>query len=172
MKNKIIIYLLCVFAINVYFWPEETQVETINEQAILPQPFIITFDGDVAYPGSYTFYSSITLRDALEYAGGITNDESAHLVNYNEIINTNKSFVFKTNEVSDPEYLGPFNLNEISTSDLMNLVGVIKGLTSDRAINIIIYRQNNGLFTKIDDLLKVRGIGPASYEQLSPYFKV
>lgn len=175
MLNKVIIYLLLLLATNVYFWPEENNISgnLINEEVKLSDPIEITLTGEVAYPGIYTFYEEIMLRDVLDFAGGTTNNADLTLLNKN--IYLKKSQTININSIgiiSEPNHLGPFDLNQISKSEILNLVGVIKGLTLDRAINIIIYRQQNGIFSSVEDLLKVKEIGPASYAQISPYFKV
>lgn len=173
MKNKIIVLLLVLLMVNIYFWPEKDVVLDINEGANISNHFIVTLTGEVVYPGIYTFYSDITLRNVLDFAGGLTANADLVLVNFNEVISMDKTInILSAEDSSSINPIETYNLNEISKKDLLDLVGVIKGLTLNRAINIILYRQQEGLFQRVEDLLKVKEIGPATYEQIKDYFKV
>ena len=52
------------------------------------------------------------------------------------------------------------NINKADTKTLTTL----KGIGKDRAVKIIEYREKNGPFQKIEDLMKVKGIGKKIFE--------
>ena len=54
-------------------------------------------------------------------------------------------------------YAGPVNIN---TANADNLAVNIKGVGKKKAEAIIAYREANGPFKSIDDIKKVKGIGP------------
>ena len=54
------------------------------------------------------------------------------------------------------------SLNEADLKELMKLKGVGKKM----AQRILEYRKEKGLFQKIEDLQKVKGIGDKKYEEL------
>lgn len=172
MRNKVIIFLLVLLMINIYFWPTYEETIYIDEGVNVGKAFNITLTGEVSYPGIYTFYSEVLLKEVIEYAGGITRDADSSKINYNELIKTEKTINIKSYEIDDSVVVDIYNLNEISKKELLDLVGIIKGLTLNRAINIILYRQQEGLFESVEDLLKVKEIGPKTYEQIKEYFKV
>ncbi len=60
---------------------------------------------------------------------------------------------------------GKLNINTASAEQLESLPGV--GPVTARAI--IEYRQQNGGFRSVDELIEVRGIGPKRLEQIRPY---
>lgn len=53
------------------------------------------------------------------------------------------------------------NINQADVKTLKTL----KGIGKDRARKIIEYREENGPFQKIEDLMKVKGIGKKVFEQ-------
>jgi competence protein ComEA len=53
------------------------------------------------------------------------------------------------------------NINQADAKTLTTL----KGIGKDRAVKIIEYREKNGPFEKIEDLMKVKGIGKKIFEQ-------
>ena len=62
----------------------------------------------------------------------------------------------------------PVNLNTASAAQLETLPGIGKA-TAER---ILEYRQKNGSFKKIEDLMNVRGVGEKSFLKLKPLITV
>jgi competence protein ComEA len=56
----------------------------------------------------------------------------------------------------------PVNIN---TADANSLSAVIKGVGEKRADAIVQYRSAHGDFATVDDLVNVKGIGPATVEK-------
>ena len=56
----------------------------------------------------------------------------------------------------------------INTADIKELT-LLPGIGESRAKDIIAYRNEYGIFTAPEDLLKIRGIGEATVEGLIPY---
>jgi competence protein ComEA len=54
--------------------------------------------------------------------------------------------------------MGKVNLN---TADAMTLQKELTGIGKNKADAIVAYRENNGQFTSIDELIEVKGIGKA-----------
>ena len=54
-------------------------------------------------------------------------------------------------------YAGPVNIN---TADALTLSKNIKGVGLKKAQAIVAYREQNGEFKTVEDLKKVKGIGP------------
>jgi len=59
----------------------------------------------------------------------------------------------------------------INTADATQLA-LLPGIGPKAADSIIEYRKSAGDFTSIDDLVKVKGIGPKTLEKLRPYLSL
>ena len=64
--------------------------------------------------------------------------------------------------VLQPALAGPVNVN---TADAATIAAELTGIGMVRAQAIVEYREANGPFRTIDDLLEVSGIGPRVLEQ-------
>lgn len=64
--------------------------------------------------------------------------------------------------------LGAININTASKDELIRLPGVGE-VTAER---IIIYREEHGPFTTIEEIQNVKGIGKKKFERIAPYIKV
>ena len=60
------------------------------------------------------------------------------------------------------------DLNKANSEQLQT----IRGIGPSLARRIIQFREENGSFRRVDDLLKVRGIGEKSLAKISPYLVV
>ena len=70
-----------------------------------------------------------------------------------------KEMAAKSNETVAS--LEKININQADAKTLATL----KGIGKDRAVKIIEYREQNGPFQKVEDIMKVRGIGKKIFEQ-------
>ena len=81
---------------------------------------------------------------------------------------TNTSNNESTKEESKTEEISIVNINTASIEELDSLPGI----GSSKAQNIIDYRNINGKFGSIEEILNVSGIGTAIYEQIKTYITV
>ena len=63
---------------------------------------------------------------------------------------------------------GPVNINTASAAEL----DALPGIGAKTAALIVEYRQKNGPFKKVEDLMNVRGIGEKSFLKLKPQLTV
>jgi competence ComEA-like helix-hairpin-helix protein len=112
--------------------------------------------------GSYSEYyfqpqdSVVKFRKAEDYA----RTNKLGMWAYPEQVGT----VVQTSEAAYRENLFPLNINTASKKDLTFLPTVGPG----RADIIIEYREKKGGFKKLEDLERIKGIGPATIEKLRP----
>ena len=62
----------------------------------------------------------------------------------------------------------PLNINTATAKELE----VLPGVGPKIAERIVKYRKDNGPFSSVDDLTKVKGIGPKKLEKMRPFLKV
>ena len=62
------------------------------------------------------------------------------------------------------ETVASMQMININQADVKTLT-TLKGIGKDRAVKIVEYRETNGPFQKIEDLMKVKGIGRKIFEQ-------
>lgn len=80
---------------------------------------------------------------------------------------TNDAIIKEDNENKNEEESTLINLNTCTKEQLET----VKGLGESKANAIITYQKEKG-FTKIEDLLEVKGIGQALYEKIKDYFTI
>lgn len=133
---------------------------------------VVSVVGEVATPGLYTFVPGARVADALAAAGSAGIEPSAQAaragVNLAErLVDAQQIYVPAQGEGlpqagAGPEEQGKVNLNKASASELETLDGV--GAKTAQAI--IAHREAAGGFSSVEQLMEVKGIGPAKYEAM------
>ena len=87
-------------------------------------------------------------------------------------ISTDRSVILSENLPTDATTSvyedGKININTATLSDLIQLPGIGEKL----AANIITYRENNGPFESVNELIQVEGIGSKKLSILTEYLTV
>ena len=140
---------------------------TVTEVAT--NTFMVTVEGEVYKPGSYTLEEGKTIADLLQAAGGITNsaDERAYYETA-ELVNGSTYYIaslYDSNDICNSEKIAKANIN----SDDAETLAKVNGVTSTIANSIVTYRSENGLFSTLEQLQEVYGIGPATYKKVRGY---
>ena len=140
--------------------------------------------GAVVAPGVHRLPAGARVADLVAAAGGLTPDADVDRVNLAAVlVDGSRVYVPRRGESSVPNVpaevgagggagpstpKGPVDLNTATVEELDTLPGV--GPTTAQAI--IDHRTRNGPFRSVDDLAKVRGIGPAKLAELRPLVTV
>lgn len=163
---------------------DSTQLEVLAPlDTLAPTRIAVHVVGAVQQPGVYHFSAGARGDDALRAAGGPSGDADLRRVNLAATLFDGQQFVIPRkgeqlattvppsgggldSETSNTPLL--VDLNRATVAELDQLPGV--GPSTARAI--VDHRTRNGPFASVDDLLAVRGIGPAKLVELKPFVRV
>lgn len=133
--------------------------------------------GAVVNPGVYTLPSDARICDALEAAGGFTEEAAKEAVNLAELIRDAEQIRIPTAEeaeslqgdlaaeggnVSEGGTDGRINLNTATREELMT----IPGIGASKAESIVAYRMEQGDFADVRDIMKITGIKEGIFEKI------
>ena len=137
-----------------------------------PVPEIKVFvSGAVHLPGLYKVDPEDRLEDVLAMAGGLTQDADPARVNPSLRVRDEAHFYIPSLGESPPDSTpenGAININTATVEELQTL----QGIGEQKAGDIVHYREENGPCSRVEDLLKVSGIGPKTLEDLRPLITV
>lgn len=146
-------------------WLEEPAAMPAVE-APQPQSAYVYVSGAVRKPGLYAFDENVRVGEAVHAAGGVLPYADGAAVNFADEaadgmhihIPYDLNGAPPVGEADD----GRININEADEEKL----GELPGIGPAMARKIIAYRDEHGLFSSIEELQKVKGIGPAKYKEL------
>jgi competence protein ComEA len=151
---------------------------------VSPQPIVVYVLGAVQRPGVYSLAPDSRVIDAIQAAGGFSENATVSEVNVARRLEDGQRLEIPgTGLLPTPAFVigsgglfltpTPFEgeLVNINTADL-TLLQTLPGIGPTTAQRIIDYREENGPFQIVDDLLKVAGIGPVTLDKLRPLVTV
>lgn len=123
-----------------------------------------------------------TLRTERSDIGSVYNDKQADPVisvpHQDEVLSESDGNLDASNRLSHgesggdnsniPEKSDIVNINTAGLKELVSLYGI--GEVKARAI--IAYREDNGLFQSIEEIMKIKGIGKATFERIKDYITI
>ncbi|NLA33283.1 MAG: hypothetical protein GX861_00185 [Tenericutes bacterium] len=162
----------------------------------------VDIKGEVNKPGIYLVNENLRVNDIIVLAGGLTEGADSKIINlakkvFDEMViiiyskEESKDMIktLKENEVKNEKCLeyqeiilndacieipetttktNLVNLNKASKEELMTLTGI----GESKAISIINYREEVGLFVTIEDIMKVSGIGEAIFVKIKNFITI
>ncbi|MFD1171500.1 helix-hairpin-helix domain-containing protein [Oceanobacillus picturae] len=149
--------------------PDDTEDAFVEDVSIY-----VDIKGEVNNPGVFEATPGERVNDMIQRAGGFTNEADQTQVNLAQKVHDEMSIIVPTtgdaienvsnNEIgSEKVHLNSASKEEIET---------LSGIGPSKAEAIIAYREENGLFQSLEDLLNVSGIGEKTIEQLEDSIQV
>jgi competence protein ComEA len=156
------------------------QDSALNSSPATSFDIVVHVAGEVNKPGVYTLPNSARMIDAVIAAGGATARADLEVINLaTPLSDSTQIFVPAKGVSARPVFSRPqpgingiasnsngpsgvVNINRASVAELDALPGV--GPSTAQAI--VDYRVSNGPFGSAEDLLNVKGIGPAKFEAM------
>ena len=146
-------------------------------------PLVINIDGAVHYPGVYSLHPKSRIVDAVEIAGGFTENAQPGAINLAASLEDGEHifvpFSIDPSESKEDELSTTFGLSR--TGEIVPLVNInqapvevltsLPGIGPVTAEKIILYREEHP-FSQIEEIQKVPGIGPATYEKIKEHLTV
>lgn len=125
--------------------------------------------GAVHAPGVYTLPRGARVRDAIRAAGGATADADLERVNLAALVQDQQQIVVPglAAHTSGGPGVGGEALVDVNIADCA-MLQTLPGIGPVMAERIIAYREANGPFHTLEDLIQVKGIGEATLEKLRP----
>ncbi len=167
-------------------------IETHTIEENVTETIAVYLCGQVCNPGVYVLEAGSRLYQAVEMAGGLTDQAQAEAVNLARVLSDSEQIYIPdiSEQVSIPvaEWLpsastvasgestgsdgktiskpsdNPLvvNINQASVAELMQLPGI----GQVKAEAIVAYRNSNGLFSSIEEIKNVPGIKEAAFEKI------
>ncbi len=144
--------------------PPPTPLPTLTPSAA---PVRVHVVGSVNAPGVYTLPPGSSVQDAIEAAGRVSNDADLERLNLAAVLQDQQQVIVPSKQAgAAPGALGGGLVN-INTADSETLQ-TLSGIGPATAEKIIAYRDENGPFLAVGDIINVKGIGEATLEKLRP----
>lgn len=168
---------------------KKTEKEKVEEQ------YKVDIKGQINSPGIYSLNQNSRVIDVIELAGGLTENADTSVINLSKKINDEMVIIIyskeevqefkQTKEIeniveekciqkdenslindacinTENKISKKISINSSTLEELMTLPGI----GESKAKDIIEYREKNGPFEKIEDLMKVNGIGENTIAQI------
>jgi len=141
--------------------------ERVNNENLL----YVYVTGCVKMPGVYTLPKGARVYQAIDMAGGFTKKAKEDSLNLAEmVVDGQQIYVMSKTEykASVKEEDNLVNINAADKEELMTLPGI----GESKAEAIIKYRETNGMYKRIEDVMNVSGIKESAFSQIQSYITV
>jgi len=138
----------------------------------------VQVSGAVNHPGVYELPLGSRVFQALELAGGMTQEAQEKSINQAQTLEDGQMIWVPTVEEAaalpkqQPESLakddGKVNLNTATKEELQTLPGIGEA----KAQSIVAWREEHGSFTQIEDIMKIEGIKEGVFSKIKDCVKV
>ncbi|HVN14908.1 MAG TPA: helix-hairpin-helix domain-containing protein [Anaerolineales bacterium] len=140
-------------------------------------PIVVNVVGAVPRPGLYEFADGSRVQDAINAAGGLLTDADTSAINLAARLEDGQQLVIPFTGGSVQGTNSNSSLGQSTTvpssGDLVNIntatldeLDTLPGIGPTTAQKIVDYRTQHGPFQRIEDIMNVSGIGPATFDKL------
>lgn len=163
--------------------PETGELETEKEETETAGMIYVQVCGAVGKPGVVALPAGSRAFEAISLAGGLTEEAAESSVNQAQVLTDGQQLVVWTKEEAEKgaaaatgsqqaeggeQAAEKININTATAAELMTL----SGIGESRASDIIAYREENGGFQSIEDIMNVSGIKEATFEKIKDQITV
>lgn len=158
----LVVALLVIGGIALTKKEDKKPDNTLNNYNNISYDIVVEIKGEVNKPAIYTLPSDTRLQDLVNLAGGFTSNADTSSVNLAAKLTDGMVIVIP----SKLDYTVPVNNKiNINTATITELIS-LNGIGSSTANKIIEYRNSHGLFTSIEEIKNVSGIGESLFNKI------
>ena len=129
----------------------------------------VTIDGEVYKPSTYTLEEEATMADLIDAAGGVTSNADERAFYETAALTSGMTYYIPSKydiaDICSKEPIEKININ----NDSAETIASINGVNATVAASIVTYRTSNGLFSTIEQVQEVYGVGSATYKKMRNY---
>ena len=197
--KKIIItifILLIIISISIYFFTKDDDLNNIykenyyiedrnelKDNSLDNEQIVIHIEGEVVNTGIISIPFGSRISDAINAAGGATSLADISKINLAYVLqDSQKVYIPSIYDENDVQYITNSAGNSVlinSNGSIENIVNIntaskselekLPGIGSSTASKIIDYRNKNGKFKSIQDIMNVGGIGESKFNNIKDY---
>ena len=152
------------------------------------ESFYVDVKGNVNNPGVYKLKNGDRVIDAINVAGGLTENANTNNINLSKKLSSEMVvYIYSNKEVKNNDSLSCSNICDVEVIEVNNCVEVttnnndklinineasldelltLTGIGESKAKSIIEYRNSNGKFKNVEELKNVDGIGDALFDKI------
>ncbi len=158
---------------------EDSTEETEGATPAVPSTIYVDVCGHVACPGVYTFTEGSRIYEAIEAAGGFTEDAAVTAVNRADFLRDAMQLYIPSVEefygsgdiqAADTAAAGTASASDDGTIDLntagMDQLCTLPGIGESKASAILAYRDKYGPFSSVEELMQVNGIKEGTFAKI------
>ena len=162
---------------------EEAEIESEAEPDMSRSLIYVHICGEVKKPGLYSFEAGHRINDAVEAAGGFTDQADRDAINLASLLEDGQQIrIPDRKEASlgkDPSSDVAGNREAIKEGATVNIntaaadeLAGLSGIGESKAAAILAYRMEHGSFARKEDIKKVPGIGEGTYKRIKDSISV
>lgn len=171
---------------------EEVSTETNDDEYTSQDEMVIATESEVIYvyicgqvidEGVYEMPVSSRLYEAIDMAGGLTEDADIYAINQAQLLTDGvKIYIPRLGEDYTVEkcYITDSNTSNMETADsrvdintaTKEQLMTLPGIGESKAMLIINYRETNDGFDEVEDIMNIEGIKEGVFNKIKDYIKV
>jgi competence protein ComEA len=161
--------------------PGQGEVEEEEAKETAPPVIKVDVKGSVRNPGLYEAAEGERVADLIQKAGGLTENADEARINFAQrvgdemVIYVPEEGEELSGEIEPAQTIsavsgedGMVNINSAGSEELQD----IPGIGPSKAAAIIEYRETEGPFQSLEDLMQISGIGEKTFEKLKSHIKL
>jgi competence protein ComEA len=169
---------MLAFAV-ILVYDRESAPEIIIDDPRTGGAMVVSVQGAVATPGVYQLSGDARLKNAVDAAGGTTENADLASINMAERIYDEQEIDIPAKQAQSQGLIAGTIAPTAATASLINIntasaaeLDTLPGIGETYAARIIAYREEHGPFKSVDELAQVDGISLAMVDELRPLITV